>query len=121
MKNGKNVTRFCEEQGFSRATYYNLRKANLAPKERRFPGKRDVIITAQAEKDWERLMDGAEVQRLAQLQFELRSAQARLAGKRAAQSKPPSVRPRTRDESNLEQPSRLENRRRHRARLQNRW
>ena len=51
---GFTIDEFCFANGFSRATYYNLKAKNLAPDEMRVLGK--IIITTEAEKRWHKRM-----------------------------------------------------------------
>jgi hypothetical protein len=48
----RSIAGFCARQGFSRAHYYNLKKQRKGPREAH-AGSR-VIITPEAERDWER-------------------------------------------------------------------
>ena len=84
MKVGKNITEFCKSRNISVATYCKRRKQGLAPKEYRDPASKEVIITPEEERAYDKRMESAEIKRLAKLQFELRSAQARLAGQKSA-------------------------------------
>jgi hypothetical protein len=48
------VAGFCSRKGISRATYYNLRKRGCGPREvQPVPGGR-IVITPEAERDWEK-------------------------------------------------------------------
>jgi hypothetical protein len=61
----KSIKRFCKDNGeICKATYYNLRNAGKGPREIR-AGRR-VLITYEAEADWqrERLAEAAPSQRL---------------------------------------------------------
>jgi len=89
MVKGKNITQFCAARGISRPSYYKWRRENpqLVPEEDRHPHRRDVIITPEAEKAYDKFMASREVKMLIKRQFELRSAQARLAGQKAAMAK----------------------------------
>lgn len=51
-----NVSTFCAAYNISRSLYYDLRRTNRGPRTMRV-GKRK-LITLEAAKDWERLMEG---------------------------------------------------------------
>jgi hypothetical protein len=46
------ITEFCRRHGISRATYYNLRTAGLAPVEMKVFGRR--LISAESAAEWRR-------------------------------------------------------------------
>jgi len=80
---GKSIKEFCVGR-FSVPTFYARRKRGLAPEVIYIPGQQKAIITAKAERDWEKKIQSKEAQRLVKRERELRSAQARLAGQKAA-------------------------------------
>lgn len=53
-RRGFTIDEFCFSNGFSRATYYNLKAKQLAPDEMRVLGK--VIITEEASNKWRKQM-----------------------------------------------------------------
>ena len=56
MEPTKTILEFCATEGISRATYYNLKRDGLAPREMRIRGS--VRITPEAHADWRRRMEG---------------------------------------------------------------
>lgn len=51
------IIEFCERNGISRATYYNLKKAGIGPREMEVLGRK--LITGEAETDWHRDREAA--------------------------------------------------------------
>jgi hypothetical protein len=75
----KTVDQFCEGR-FCTYTYYKMRKAGWGPKEFRVPGVRTVLITAAAEREWEKRLQGREAQAAIKREYEQRSKNAKIAG-----------------------------------------
>lgn len=48
----KSIEKFCEEHGFSRATYYNLKAAGKAPREMAIGARR--VISDESAEVWRR-------------------------------------------------------------------
>ena len=53
MSNCKSIRDFCASNGFSRSTYYNLKREGKAPREM-LVGERRVVISPEAEDEWRR-------------------------------------------------------------------
>jgi predicted DNA-binding transcriptional regulator AlpA len=54
-RNALSIEEFCHAHGFSRATYFNLRKLGKAPREMRVGAR--VLVSTESAKAWRRQME----------------------------------------------------------------
>jgi hypothetical protein len=86
VQRGKNITEWCKSQDppISRPVFYDMRRKGTAPHVVYFPGRRDGLITPEAEQAWERQRNSRKAQAIAKRERQLRSIQATQAAKVAA-------------------------------------
>jgi hypothetical protein len=85
-RRSKTIQQFCFVEGFSKASYYELKRRGLGPDELRPPGTAIVRITPQAHDEWHKRMRELRESEAAALEEERRRAQTQQAGRIAAQS-----------------------------------
>jgi hypothetical protein len=59
---------FCEIEGFSRATYFKMRRNGTGPRERTIPGTDVTQITPQAHVEWKQRVENPTAEDLAQIE-----------------------------------------------------
>jgi hypothetical protein len=82
------IAGWCAKRRWSLSKFFNLQKQNkgLTPVVLRPPGCREGLITAQADHDWEVRMLKLGKSEAARKEAERRTAQARVAGRKAVKS-----------------------------------
>jgi hypothetical protein len=80
------IKEWARKRRWSLSKFYNQQKKGLAPEVLRPPGCREGFITAQEDHDWEVRTLKRNKGEAARKEAERRSAQARMAGRKAAKS-----------------------------------